>query len=708
MKQIKGMKQVLGLLAAGLFMTLPHFAMGGEGRGCIDEGWCYQLQFPFGRKLEAIVPNKWLLSSDGVVLKNTDHGWVKEKWNKDVDFDDIYVQKGGDVYAVGLNAVIHFDGTNVHNIDVGTKAWWRTVGGIGEHIFLGGSGDYQVAHFDGRKWNLFKAPVNVGYLNDIAVVGKDDVYFVGSDGIVLHFDGKSLSPIDIGTKEWLNSIYVAGKDDIYVAGRDTKFMHFDGKVWHKIKLDAKGSVEKIFPVGDAVYLYTNSSNVIRYQDGNMEDFSLPERYEIDRMWMDDEKRLNALTNEMLVVFDGKQWKVNTPVFSDVFGFDKEHVVAVGLFGTLRLYNGNKWSNVDLGLTDDLFRVWGTSWNDYYLLGFSSKENSRLWHVINGRPGLVDLGGGRRMTDIWGSDNGNIFVSGDKGLMLHYDGHKWQKQTTGTDKIFLNIDGSAADDVWATVEGKEAFHWDGKRWSSVAIPDSGNYRILSVADKTHAILADLSDIYALDGKEWNKLQPEGIEDNYILHDLKVLPNGNFIAAGFFSRPLGSSADDGLVLTRINNQWKVFPPVSSAPIHAITAVDGNGVFAVGGYGLIAHLSEDHYKLIRGEVETQKTVADTGVQEHAEVQEKAGGEEQTERQEQAEAQEQTGVQEQGEVKAASAEAKASQVTIYEQKAADAVSAGEYKAGLQQLEEAQKLDPDPKLQDRINRIKAYLELTR
>ena len=49
-------------------------------------------------------------------------------------------------------------------------------------------------------------------------------------------------------------------------------------------------------------------------------------------------------------------------------------------------------------------------------------------------------------DIRGSSPENIFTVGSNGTIVHYDGNKWTKISSGTEKYLHSIWGSSASDI----------------------------------------------------------------------------------------------------------------------------------------------------------------------------------------------------------------------------------------------------------------------
>lgn len=81
-------------------------------------------------------------------------------------------------------------------------------------------------------------------------------------------------------------------------------------------------------------------------------------------------------------------------------------------------------------------------------------------------------------DIWCVDESNVFVVGEEGTILHYDGSAWSGMDSGTSANLGSVWGCSGTDVYAVgIETKELsgsmfiayhkiFHYDGNEWSEV--------------------------------------------------------------------------------------------------------------------------------------------------------------------------------------------------------------------------------------------------
>jgi len=75
--------------------------------------------------------------------------------------------------------------------------------------------------------------------------------------------------------------------------------------------------------------------------------------------------------------------------------------------------------------------------------------------------------------VWGSSSSDVFATGYKGIILHYDGSSWSKMSSAASIDYLyGIWGSSSSDVFAVGEGGTILHYDGSTWSSMTSGTTG--------------------------------------------------------------------------------------------------------------------------------------------------------------------------------------------------------------------------------------------
>ena len=184
------------------------------------------------------------VGASGVTLRYEDGSWTQSPRFDGRDFlSAVWGATPDDVWAVGNDAIVHFDGS----------AWTKVFSPQVHLVGVWGSGPSDVYavgigasfHFDGISWNEIELGGAETVARDIWGSGPDDVFAVGEDGTIVHFDGSTWGPMTSGTDIDLRSVWGTGPADVWAVGSDSSawvgcILHFDGGQWTEVTASAIG------------------------------------------------------------------------------------------------------------------------------------------------------------------------------------------------------------------------------------------------------------------------------------------------------------------------------------------------------------------------------------------------------------------------------------------------------------------------------------
>jgi len=205
---------------------------------------------------------------------------------------DVAILSDTEAYAVG--EIYKKDSTGQFNIDPYNfvkwdgKQWFMQsityvpLGAVyafsGHDIWVGSSAPY---HWDGSSWRAFNVQgIFNGYINKIWGTSSSDLYIVGTNGSIGHYDGQKWQKIESGTVFHFQDIFGAesksGNLEIYVVGvqeypPDRALLSVKSGVVTSISTSPIGPLEQLFSIwfiperhyyviGDGVYEKTSISD----------------------------------------------------------------------------------------------------------------------------------------------------------------------------------------------------------------------------------------------------------------------------------------------------------------------------------------------------------------------------------------------------------------------------------------------------------------
>lgn len=116
-----------------------------------------------------------------------------------------------------------------------------------------------ILEHEGRTWSVMPGVSNV-FLRDIWGTSKNDVFAVGDNGAVLHYDGIAWMPMQSGTQKRLWAVRGFSDTDVFAGGEWSPFygptryyaatvLHYDGTSWTRMESEGIGEVNAFWATG---------------------------------------------------------------------------------------------------------------------------------------------------------------------------------------------------------------------------------------------------------------------------------------------------------------------------------------------------------------------------------------------------------------------------------------------------------------------------
>jgi hypothetical protein len=279
-------------------------------------------------------------------------------------------------------------------------------------------------------------------LQDIWGVSIDDIFVVGGDGVVLHYNGDGWAPMNSGTSFTLLAVWGLAADDVYAVGFNPLsssnpalqrgiILHYDGESWTEVQ---HGQTDTFFrdvwaSAPDDVFVV-----------GGREGFGTP---------------------GVILHYNGETWTQQLLVndsqphnqLRGVWGFGPDDVYAVGsgqapLEGSPGMpalafhYDGDVWLRMP-AMSGVFNTVWGPQPGDVYASGGPTglaHFNGQMWSAFD-----TDLFSQGTTFPIWGFGPQDIFFG-----LFHYDGESFEL-TREPESLLFEVDG-----LWGPPDGSVIF------------------------------------------------------------------------------------------------------------------------------------------------------------------------------------------------------------------------------------------------------------
>lgn len=496
-------------------------------------------------------------------------GWAGRglSWNRSA---------GGKIYQ--------WNGANWHGTPTLRFDLVRAVDGVAADDIWAVGEEGTLLHYDGQSWRQATNPSD-GFLSDVEMLSATDGWAVGN--VTLHWDGTAWTQVAATGATKLDML---SADDGWAVAHD-EILHWDGSAWHQAPIS--GTV--LYPgfrdismvsstdgwatgeIGDGHGLLLRWDGVswteAPFADANYNILGDVEMVSSTDGWMSGQDGLYR--------WNGTTWNEVThpsPFFLwSVEMVDAEDGWAVGVGGIIMRWDGTSWSLVDSPTSSELYDLAvfpGAAWASGY--AWSQGGNSLLkWEGGSWTNALEPVAPtGASYWDITFEPGGTGWAvgeftrSGFPGVATRWDGTRWLPVFFPARDLLLAVDAAADDDAWSIGMQGNAYHWDGARWTAWPLYDgelSYYTTSVSMASRGDAWATVNGQLRRWTGSAWETVPVSG--DPYF-SGVDMLDDEDGWAVG----------GAGAAVRWNGSEWLDFATGQTDNLTDVDALDGDDVWAV----------------------------------------------------------------------------------------------------------------------------------
>jgi hypothetical protein len=191
--------------------------------------------------------------------------------------------------------------------------------------------------------------------------------------------------------------------------------------------------------------------------------------------------------------------IPVPLLNWVHGTSATDVFVAGDFGRILHFDGQTWRRHATPIAAAVWGLWAVAPDDVWAVGgdtipdsppFIMHYDGQAWSLV---PVTLQRPRVSAFFKVWGSGPDDLYVVGQNGVALHYDGHTFTELFLGVSQDLIGIWGTGPNDI-VLVGGRgtaEVVHYDGVRWTR-RTPDRWpglNGVWMRRADVAHAVGVD---------------------------------------------------------------------------------------------------------------------------------------------------------------------------------------------------------------------------
>ncbi len=301
-------------------------------------------------------------------------------------------------------------------------------------------------------------------LNGIWGSSPTDVFAVGTNGTILHYDGDGDNDgvpdtmwerMSSGIERSLNDVWGSSDTDVYAVG--STILHYDGNDWSEIYRGMDRSFTCVWGSASNDVFVAGSNGVLHYDGSNWSEMENASGSHLRNIWGNSPTSVFAVGSDDIIHYNGNSWNsmfefptTTTTMwggygfsYCDIWGSSGANVYATTNYGEIYHYNGSSWALAFRATTTTspyVFEtfyfsgIWGSSETDIFAVGgyypsYHSENYGKDYGIIFHYDGFtwsemdIRATGMRRLNGVWGASSSNVFAVGESHdvNILHYDG-----------------------------------------------------------------------------------------------------------------------------------------------------------------------------------------------------------------------------------------------------------------------------------------------
>ncbi len=425
-----------------------------------------------------------------------------------------------ELFAVGPNTAQYYDGSAWHETtghgDFKFENFYGVWGSSGSDIYAVGSNG-TIVHYDGSDWSEMTSGVTVT-LKDIWGASASELIAVGNVGTALHGNGSNWSEKNTKVSNNLRAVWGFSGSDVYAVG-DSIVLHFNGSKWSEVDVGYTdifvsvwgSSPSDVFIAGQDD---TGPEYILHYDGIGWTRMSIPSYHGVYDLWGSSGSDVYACgPYGSMLHYDGATWSEQTDVgvshLYSLSGNAADDIYVAGVGGQIFHYDGSTWDQVLNTQGPVLYDIHAVSGTCICAVGKMSIYcySEGAWHTV-----LLSL------SDVWGRASNDVYATGGAWIH-HWDGFEWTEMPSPTiDEItgIWGVNGSYLFIVTAKWNGRlysgerngRIYHYDGLDWSLMVDAPDCLYDIYGTAGNDIYAVGMGALVYHFDGSIWNVMRYDG--------------------------------------------------------------------------------------------------------------------------------------------------------------------------------------------------------
>ena len=443
------------------------FSVGWLGRICVrEEGRWQPLQ---GGQNDSSTVNQplfdidaapdgslWAVGDYGRVTRYEGEQWLEQDSGHTGNLRAVLPLADGRVLVAGLGgAVLELSGGQWKKIETNTGCAIVSMTCLNEDTVIAVGGEYstQTHQFVGRIflysegiWSAVEVDYPLPRLRRVRREGSN-ILITGDGGAAFRWTEKGVNLLATRLRYDLHDVISFAGGEALICGdngtvlretlRSEESEPASSDTTTPWRIISNGETNKtlraIWPIDDKhIIAAGDSGTVLHCRDEEITVHQTPGKQRIHALWGSSPRNIFAVCDAATILhFDGEQWReahrggVDTALLA-ITGFGPHDIFAVGDSGYALRYDGLMWRQIETGIRQELYGLWGQDSQHLLAVGGGGvilRWNGERWKSF-GAGTEQDLYG------VYGSSLNKLFIAGLGGTLIRFEDNTWHREFSG--------------------------------------------------------------------------------------------------------------------------------------------------------------------------------------------------------------------------------------------------------------------------------------
>jgi len=213
-----------------------------------------------------------------------------------------------ELYVGGnFQTLMHHDGSSWRKYGLGTSGEVSDIWiGPGNSLFTVGDYGSIAMLFDGTEWTKYSPP---GELVHVWGNELNDVFFVGSDGQIAHFDGSTFRSMVSSTTVHLYDVWGRSGTEVYAVGSNETIITYDGESWRPMESNTTEDLRAIWGDSEFAVAVGGGGAILHLSNGRWIPMNSPSAETLTGVWGASSSDIYAVGAHVVLHHDVSRWEI---------------------------------------------------------------------------------------------------------------------------------------------------------------------------------------------------------------------------------------------------------------------------------------------------------------------------------------------------------------------------------------------------------------